>query len=665
LSYLVADSLSLFVSLARDLASDLDALANLRRTLRQQLSSSPLCNGRVFTDHLEDVLRKVWYDWCDTHKGLSLKRLHSAISTEEYYNAGVNRMEEKDFRTASQLFVLSGRKRPDFPEAFNNLGICLFNIGKSHHKDAIRYVRKALRINPSFGQAYNNLGLILTETGRGRQALRYCERAVKLMPDNPDARLNIGNVYREKGLYLNALVSYNQALELDPDNFKPYNLIACLKLLYGDPIGAIENFKQANLLQPNDSAIYSNMLFAMNYVSTYSQEDIFEASCTWDRRYGQPTSTSNFENRCANGKRIRVGYVSADFQQHPVGVFFQAVSCNHNRSEFKIFCYSNGSKPDDINKKIRSTVEHWRDVEEMNDIDFSETIRKDEIDILVDLSGHTSGNRLKLFSRRAAPLQVSWLGYFNTTGIANMDYVVTDEVTVPVGCEQWYRETVVRMPHSRFCYTPPFICPDVEQLPALRNGHITFGCFNNIAKLTVEVIEVWAEILRLVPDSRLVLKWKTLSDSSVREYYLSLFSLYGISRQRIEFRGQSTLFMMREEYNDIDIALDPFPFTGGFTSCEALWMGVPVVTLAGERPVSRQTTGLLNVLGLSELSSETIDAYVECAVNISQNLERLTLLRYGMRERMISSPLCNGVEFTERLEAIYRNMYRSWKKNNK
>lgn len=658
---LVANSQSDFIQIARNLAVDINALAQLRASLRGRLSSSPICDGALFTRNLERAYRAMWQEWCDKQKKTVSLKPHHAISAEEYYNAGINCMDEKDNLSAITLFKMAIRKTPDFAEAYNNLGLSLAALGKDFFSQGVKKLKRAIRINPDFGEAHNNLGKLLTELGHYHQAVRICRRATELMPDNPDAYLNLGNACRERGLFLDALASYEIAADMLPASADPLCLIAGLKLSYGDAAGAIESLKRARELRPGDSGIQSNILFAMNYLATCSQQDIFEESCRWDAWYGGQPSGLDFYDRIQETGRLRIGYVSADFHHHPVGIFFQAVARNHNLQNFEVFCYCNMRKTDEVNREIVKHVEHWRDIEGMADSDVLALIQHDGIDLLADLSGHTGGNRLPLFSRRAAPVQISWLGYFNTTGLANMDYVISDNDTVPPGCEQWYREAVIRMPDSRFCYTPPLICPDVEMLPALKNGYITFGCFNNIAKLTPEVIEVWSAILIKMPDSKLVLKWKTLSDGTIRDYYRMLFSMYGVPKRQIEFRGQSPLFMMRDEYNDIDIALDPFPYTGGLTSCEALWMGVPVITLAGDRPVSRQTKGFLKVIGLDELVSETSSGYIECAVQLSGNLERLALIRQGLRQRMASSPLCDGARFTRKLEEIYRNIWQSWR----
>jgi protein O-GlcNAc transferase len=287
-------------------------------------------------------------------------------------------------------------------------------------------------------------------------------------------------------------------------------------------------------------------------------------------------------------------------------------------------------------------------------------IRSDGIDILVDLSGHTAWNRLPLFTHRAAPIQASWLGYPGTTGLASIDYLVMDEAAVPPGSEHWCSEAVVRLPFGRFCYAPPDYAPKVAPPPSASRSYTTFGSFNNLNKVGSEVVKLWAAVLAAAPRSRLLLKWKTLADPSTRQRFLDAFAAHEIGPERLELRGASPHPRMLAEYGDIDIALDPFPFCGGLTSCEALWMGVPVVTLPSERPASRQTLGFLTTLGLKELAASSETDYVRIAAELAADPARLTELRQSLRPAMAASPLTDGRQFTPTLEAAFRTMWRRW-----
>lgn len=632
LSALVAHTQEEFVSIVNKLVTDIKSLAEMRAVLREKLASSPLCDGKLFTGNLENAYRDMWRYWCSTRKNVTKISFNCKTSFDEYYNAAIDRMDEDDDHSAVILFRHALRRKPDSAKAFNNLGISLSNLGVDFSNRAAASLRKAIALDPLFGEAYKNLGRVLDES----KQVRYCQEAVE---------------------------AFETAVRLLPHDSTAYYWLANFKLSLGNPAEAIEVYRKAILVAPDSSDIHANMIFAMNYVSECSQDDILHESLLWDSRHGWKGFVHDFRSSPRESSKLRIGYVSGDFHRHPVGIFFQAVAVNHDRSNCEIVCYNNRKKPrtDEVNGVIRNNVEEWRDVDDLSDDELYSLILSDKIDILVDLSGYTDGNRLKVFSRRAAPVQVSWLGYYNTTGVSAIDYVISDEVTVPLGFEKWYSETVVRMPVSRFCYTPPYICPDVEQLAALQKGRITFGSFNNFAKLTEDVIEAWSQIMLQVPKSRIVLKWKNFTEKNIKDHYRFLFAMHGISSRRIEFRDASPPFMMQDEYNDIDIALDPFPFTGGLTSCEALWMGVPVITLTGDRPVNRQTAGFIYAIGgLDKLIAENLEEYIEKAVKLAGDIETLADLRAGLRQRFAESALCDGQSFTASLEKIYRNMWDEW-----
>jgi predicted O-linked N-acetylglucosamine transferase (SPINDLY family) len=315
-----------------------------------------------------------------------------------------------------------------------------------------------------------------------------------------------------------------------------------------------------------------------------------------------------------------------------------------------VFAYSAGQVNDWVTAAIRQACV-LRDVAALDDAALADQIRRDEIDVLVDLSGHTGGSRLTVFGHRPAPVQVSWLGYFATTGLPVIDAVLLDDWHAPPEMEEQFVESIVRLPGGRFCYTPvPFAPSDVAPPPCIAKGYVTFGCFNNTAKLNANVYEAWARILAAVPDSRLLLKWRTFQDEALRRSVWDIFGKLGIAADRIELRGASFHADVLKEYADIDIALDPFPFTGGLTSCEALWMGVPVVTWPQSQVVSRQTFAFLSAIGLPELAGRSSDDYVRIAVELAQDRERLQALRFGMRQRMLASPLCDVKGFTRTLE---------------
>jgi protein O-GlcNAc transferase len=311
---------------------------------------------------------------------------------------------------------------------------------------------------------------------------------------------------------------------------------------------------------------------------------------------------------------------------------------------------------------MKGYADHWRNISDISDEKVAEIIRNDKIDICVDLAGHTAYNRILVFARKPAPLQVTWIGYPNTTGLSAMDYRIVDNFTDPVGTtEQFHTETLIRLPHSFLCYFPNYETPKVKSLPALENGHITFGSFNVLQKISSEVIQLWSEILKKIPDSRLLIKAKGLSNNTTRKYVLSRFLQHGIPEGRLNLLSFTPTFKEHIEiYNRVDIILDTFPYNGTTNTCEALWMGLPVITLEGKTHVSRVGVSLLTNVGLPEYIAKTQDKYIEKAVELAKDIEKLQMLRKSLRDKMIKSPLTNAKQFTAHLEDCYRKMWKTW-----
>ncbi|MGD9579242.1 MAG: hypothetical protein AB7Y74_13445, partial [Syntrophorhabdus sp.] len=344
-----------------------------------------------------------------------------------------------------------------------------------------------------------------------------------------------------------------------------------------------------------------------------------------------------------------------------VSYFFLPLLKEHSRS-FEIFCYSDVKRPDQVTACLKGLTDHWRSIVGLTDEEVARQIGQDRIDILVDLAGHTTHNRLPVFAMRPAPVQVTWLGYPNTTGIPVMDYRITDDIADPVGDSgQYHTERLVRLPQGFLCYAPPEEAGEVSSLPALIQGRVTFGSFNNLPKVNEKVVEVWSSILKKVPGSSLMLKSRSLSDKGVRHRYLDMFSRYGVTSERIQLVPYAH---MKQEhlslYGRMDIGLDPFPYNGTTTTCEALWMGVPVVTLKGDRHSSRVGASLLMRVGLEELVAETEEEYVQKAAALANDLNNLASLRGTMRGRMKESPLCDAGSFAQKMEAMYKEIWERW-----
>ena len=544
---------------------------------------------------------------------------------------GVIAYQEGDAHRAIELIGKAIALRPDYAEAHNNLGIALKNQGKL--EAAVAAYHKALELKPDYVKAHNNLGNVLKNQGKLDGAVAACRKALELKPDYAKAHNNLGNVLKDQGKLDEAVASYHKALELKPDY----------------------------------TVAHSNLLFSLHYQPMCDRKAIFAEHRKWNAKYAAPLApkTVFHANLPTPEKPLRLGLVSPTFRRHPVGYMIVSALEAHDKSAFEIYCYSGGVQGDDLTNRIRGAAQTWRSIVGMSDEGVAALIRDDAIDILVDLSGHSQGNRLLVFARKPAPVQVKWVGgQFNTTGIDAMDYFISDSVETPSGDDAWYTEEVVRLPDGYVCYEPPDYAPMVSPLPALGCPYVTFGCFNNLTKVNRDVIALWSQLLDRVTGSRLILKSKQFNDASVQAHYREMFGEHGISPDRLDCLGHSPHPELLAKYNDIDIALDPFPYSGGLTTCEALWMGVPVVTMPGETFAARHAASHLSNVGLTDWIVETPERYVELVERWCRDLTGLAALRVGLRPRVKSSPLCDAPRFTRNLEAAYRRMWRTWCETN-
>jgi predicted O-linked N-acetylglucosamine transferase (SPINDLY family) len=514
--------------------------------------------------------------------------------------------------------------RPDFPEALSNLGWALTESGDPARAEGA--LREALRLRPDFPEALNNLALACHQLDRPEEARDGYERALRLRPDFPEALGGLANVYRDLGRLDEALACYRRSLALDPR-------------------------------QPE---IYSSMLFSLHYVPGLTPGEIFAAHRDWARHNATPPATPApaHPNDRDPGRRLRVGYVSADFRAHVMGRYIEPVLECHDRRRFEVFCYANVGNPDDTTRRIEGLAGHWRDIRGVPDGEVEAQIRRDAIDLLIDLGGHTANNRLALFARKPAPVQASHFGYMETTGLDAIDYRITDAVCDPPGLtERYHTERLVRLPEIAWCYRPG-IDLEPNAPPAGSAGQVTIGMFNAFPKITAPSVRAWAEVLRRLPDSRLLVL-AGISPQADRRL-LDAFAACGIGPGRVQLVGQQPRPDYFRLYHRVDLALDAFPYAGCNTTCDALWMGVPVVTLAGANCIGRQGASPLAHLGLHELITDTVEEYVETAVRLASNLPRLERLRATLRERMRLCTLMNPRRFTRQLEEAYRWMWHQW-----
>ena len=497
------------------------------------------------------------------------------------------------------------------------------------------------------------------QAGRLPEMLALCQQLAQTDPIDAESLLGIGALLLNFGFLGHAAACFERARTLAPNDLRALVNLANLARDAGQHAECRRRYAALQNALPNNAVIRRGALVSQEYDPSASDAQRLTDARAWgdwaQARAGgarpRPARSS------LQGRALRVGYVSADVCQHTVGLFVKDVLMAHDPSRVTVFCYSAGAVQDWVTQAI-GAVCTLRHVAALDDVALAELIRQDRIDVLVDLSGHTAGSRLTVFAHRPAPVQVSWLGYFASTGLSCMDAVLLDEWHAPAGTQAQFVEPVLCLPGGRFCYQPvPWAPAQVAPPPCLRTGHLTLGCFNNTGKFNDGVFDLWARVLAALPQAQLVLKWRTLADEGLCQSLRAAFAQRGIAPQRLTLRPASFHADVLQEYADIDIALDPFPFTGGLTSCEALWMGVPVVTWPQSRVVSRQTWAFLSAIGLPELAATDADDYVRIVVALAHDRQRLSDLRHSLRARMQASPLMDVRGFTRQLEHSLHQLY--------
>jgi predicted O-linked N-acetylglucosamine transferase (SPINDLY family) len=560
--------------------------------------------------------------------------LHSNLGTALI---ALGRLDE-----AATSFEHALRLRPDLAEAASNLGLTLLNQGKV--LEAVLHLQEALRLRPDLAEVHNNLGLALLHLGKEDEALSSFRDAVRLRPSLADAHNNLGLTLATRGHADEALACYERALQIDANHVGALTNLGNARKDEGCLGDAVTCYRKAVELRPYDSQLHSNLLLALNYQPGANPAQILrDARCYADRHAAPLANTlAPHAARLLAGRRLRIGYVSADFREHPVAYFLEPIVAAHDHERFEIVCYAAVAQPDAVTERLQGYANRWRWLTGISDEQAAELIRQDGIDILVDLSGHTGGNRLLVFARKPAPVQVSYLGYLGTTGVPAIDYYITDDLADPPGqTDAHYQEQLVRLPECGFCYQPgpaPAVHPEP---PTLRSGRVTFGCLNALAKVSDEVLTLWARVLAAVPGSRLLLP--TAAGRHAKERVLTSLARNAVARERVLLlEYAASRFDYLERYNEIDIGLDPFPYNGVTTTCDALWMGVPLVTLAGTTSVSRQGVRFLRTVGLDDLIADETEQYVRVASDLARDVPRLAALRRGLRERMRCSPLMDS-----------------------
>jgi protein O-GlcNAc transferase len=545
---------------------------------------------------------------------------------------------------------------PQAPQLRVNLVAMLGKAGR--HEESLSHLTEALRITGNIPDLHNNLGVTLEALERYVEAAAAYRTAIQLRPNYPEAHFNLGNALRKIGRIDEAAAEYRTALRLRPEYAKGYDGLANVATEIGELDQTLACFRKMIEMNPTNPAPRSALLYTIHYHPDYDAESLFREHKEWGRRFCDPLrdQIGPHDNDRTADRRLRVGYVSPDFREQTVPRFIGCALQHHDHAQFEIFCYSDVENADSTTEWLQSLPDHWTNTAGWTDITLEKQIRADRIDILVDLRGHAAHNRMTLFARKPAPVQLNMVGYFDTTGLATMDWRITDEHQDPPGVtDQYHTERLARIPNTCWCYTADSDAPEVAELPAITKGYVTFGSLNKIIKVTEPCAKLWARVLEAVPRSRLVLVVNAVDPATALKQRLVKLGLpvdrvivAGKVRHRREYL---------ERFNAIDIALDTFPFNGITTTCDGLWMGVPLVTLGGKTSVSRSGRSIMCGLGMPELATSSPEEFVRVASDLALDIPRLSKMREGMRQRMANSPLMDHRGFTTHLESAYRTMW--------
>jgi protein O-GlcNAc transferase len=611
--------------------------------------------------------------------------------SEAYYNLGNALWKQEKMDEAIEAFESALSLQPDNFKAHNNLGLVL--AAESRLDEAIAHYAHALDLRPSDSEclsnladafltqrryeaakaryeqaiaqqpssltAINGLGAALREERRFAGAMALFDQALAIDPDSVETLYNKGLTLFEMGRHDEAMDAYRQALAIKPNYVDAHNALGLAFTSRGAHDDAIRHLSEATRLSPKAFGPFNNLMMCLTY-SDRSSEAIFAEH----RRFGEThegalPAPRSFANDRTPDRRLRIGYVSPDFKHHVTALFMRPLIAAHDHSVVEVYCYGEVAKPDGKTQQFEAFADHWLNTSGMSDRALAERIQADGIDIVVDVAGHTAGNRLKTLARKPAPIQVTWLGYPNTTGLTAMDYKFVDAVTDPQDSREiWSTEALFRLDNGLLCYDPPEDFPEPSPPPCLTTGGVTFGSYNNPAKYGDHVLDVWSALLQRVPGSRLVLMGKAFDDDHAREEFADRFVRRGVDVARLDLRGWA--HSAADHYGAMDIALDPFPYNGTTTTCEALWMGTPVVALRGSRHAGRVSASLLTRVGLADLVADDVEGYLEIACRLAADPDRIAELRAGLRARMAASPLCDGPGFARSVERAYREIWRNW-----
>ena len=571
-------------------------------------------------------------------------------------NLGVVLQKQGQIEAAMTQYRQALVFNPQSQQALNNLGVASMKLGRL--EPAILYYQEAIRIQPDYIEALNNLANALLGLDRRDEAIDLYQQCLKLQPNHPQVLNNLGSAFHEQGRPGEAIECFKQALRLKPNDPDAHNNLGVALLEHGHPNEAIGSYRNALILKPDYAEAHTNIIFAQNFIPGNRTEDQQQERSAWNTAHAQKLRRCLKPEESQNpSPTLRIGYVSASFRRQAATYAFAPVLLHHDYTHFQVVCYSDTVREDDLSTLLKGqTGIQWRSTVGLSDDRMAALIREDAIDILVDCVGHMRGNRLLVFARKPAPIQITAWGEPTGTGLLAMDYLFADPVLIPVNERGSFAETIIDLPCFLTYWTPdPLPEPDTSTPP--ESFRIRFGSFNRAAKITDASLELWARVLAAVPGASLLLKDRVWRFPAQQAALRERFTRCGGDPTRLEFLGETTRTQHFEAYRTIDIALDPTPHGGGMTTLDALWMGVPVVTLQGSFPSSRLAAAVLVALDIPEWCANSPDQYVARAAQLAANIEDLRNWRRTLRHRMQSTAVANPEKYTRRIESVYRDLH--------
>ena len=580
----------------------------------------------------------------------------NANYAQAYNNLGIAFHKLNKIDTAIKNYKKALSLKKDFAEALNNLGNAYIDFDKP--KDSLQYFNKALEFNPSYAEAYNGMGAANEKLGNKNDALKNYQKATEIKPDYAEAYNSLGRLYSNLSKFDESLSNYKKAIQLKTNYEKAYNNLGNLLSNLGKFDEATNAYKQAIKIKPDYPKAYSNLLFNLIYKTDFdlnyylSEAKKFRLNCKTIKKL---KFTYKYET---NPKKLRVGFVSADFGNHPGGYFTLGLLRELRKKNFELVAYPTIERKDELSHHFKPLFSKWRLIKKKDDENVVKQIINDGIHILIDLQGHSAKNRLPIFIYKPAPVQVTWLGQ-GSTGISEIDYFIGSNHITPKDEEKHYVEKVLRLPEISQCFTPPDFDLKIENLPAIKNNFITFGCVNKLAKVNDDVIALWSKILLSVPNSKLLLKNKLLNSKEIIDTTIQRFKKQNVKKEQLILEGESkTRKELLNIYNKIDIALDPFPFQGNTTSIEALWMGVPIITLKGNRYISHFGESINSNLNMSNWIAENYADYILKAKKFSSDINELSKIRTSLRQSCLQSPVFDSKRFSKHFDQM---LWKIWK----